>query len=567
MWTDAICINQADDDEKMVQVQQMDKIYGKADSVFIWLGRKHKHRDIAVSLMEAWPPYPESPESANIKFHGKTYRTAKEFVLKTGSGCELMSWMILMVIVSEGWFQRVWTLQEFILAKQYAFFYDGNAIPTAAVKSAMSWVYFLLSMGPAPVLPSWMHFQPSIFTLKQQLDESNQKLDFSEAVLLGGTRLATNPRDKIFGLLSITDPASLQPSQLPPADVNYDVAMKDLYVDIALRLLHGKAGLSMLSLVNHPLDKAAYKGTYKTQFQKTKPIGNRIIDHYRGKSRGWSKETRSIILPEEDIFSPDLQPDWDGIRTDAFPSWVPKLVSSIGCKPFFQRAKDGQSVFKAAQSTPPSFCTSANGRVLSVSAKPFDTIKAVASLPQNDTELHLHERSEKAQRTELWTLATSLVNTKQGGNPTYAPTGEATVSVIWRTLLTNLWNRQHPAPNYVEAFFLSWLAKASMKTDVRRGLGLEREPEACDHRIFWIALEDVGMDRKVFVTERGYVGLGPPTARVGDAVVLVAGAYAPFVLRAHNARGNAWLLVGEAFSQCCYGSTDIQPYGRKRGNP
>ncbi|EOD46343.1 putative het domain protein [Neofusicoccum parvum UCRNP2] len=351
MWTDAICINQADDDEKMVQVQQMDKIYGKADSVFIWLGRKHKHRDIAVSLMEAWPPYPENPESANIKFH----------------------------------------------------------------------------------------------------------------------------------------------------DVNYDVAMKDLYADIALRLLHGKAGLSMLSLVNHPLDKAAYKGTYKTQFQKTKPIGNRIIDHYRGKSRGWSKETRSIILPEEDIFSPDLQPDWDGIRTDAFPSWVPKLVSSIGCKPFFQRAKDGQSVFKAAQSTPPSFRTSTNGRVLSVSAKPFDTIKAVASIPQNDTELHLHERSEKAQRTELWTLATSLVNTKQGGSPTYAPTGEATVSVIWRTLLTNLWNRQHPAPDYVEAFFLSWLAKASMQKDVRHGLGLEREPEA--------------------------------------------------------------------LSQYCYGSTDIQPYGRKRGNP
>lgn len=108
LWTDAICINQDNDsnDEKAVQVQSMDRIYGGADDVFIWLGRKHRLRDIALGLVQSWPPYPDDVNKANIKFRGKTYRTAKEFLDATATRSELMSWLYMMQAVSEGWFQR-----------------------------------------------------------------------------------------------------------------------------------------------------------------------------------------------------------------------------------------------------------------------------------------------------------------------------------------------------------------------------------------------------------------------------------------------------------------------------
>jgi hypothetical protein len=55
-------------------------------------------------------------------------------------------------------------------------------------------------------------------------------------------------------------------------------------------------------------------------------------------------------------------------------------------------------------------------------------------------------------------------------------------------------------------------------------------------------------DRRFFVIAKTYFGLAPWTARVGDVVMIVAGAYVPLVFR----RGDTdrWRLVGEAY---CHG--------------
>ncbi len=51
--------------------------------------------------------------------------------------------------------------------------------------------------------------------------------------------------------------------------------------------------------------------------------------------------------------------------------------------------------------------------------------------------------------------------------------------------------------------------------------------------------------RNSFITEKGYVGLAPLGARVGDVVCVVGGADVPLVLRA--AENGNWKLVGECF--------------------
>jgi hypothetical protein len=38
IWADAVCINQADDEEKSWQVRMMGDVYRNADRVLIWLG-------------------------------------------------------------------------------------------------------------------------------------------------------------------------------------------------------------------------------------------------------------------------------------------------------------------------------------------------------------------------------------------------------------------------------------------------------------------------------------------------------------------------------------------------
>lgn len=51
-------------------------------------------------------------------------------------------------------------------------------------------------------------------------------------------------------------------------------------------------------------------------------------------------------------------------------------------------------------------------------------------------------------------------------------------------------------------------------------------------------------NRRVFVTERGSVGLGPGILEEGDICAVLFGGTVPFVMRS---KGNEYLLLGEAY--------------------
>ncbi|PMD58694.1 heterokaryon incompatibility, partial [Hyaloscypha bicolor E] len=51
-WTDAICINQKDDDEKSHQISLMKKIYESATLIIAFLGESTKHTDDALEAIK-----------------------------------------------------------------------------------------------------------------------------------------------------------------------------------------------------------------------------------------------------------------------------------------------------------------------------------------------------------------------------------------------------------------------------------------------------------------------------------------------------------------------------------
>ena len=52
IWIDALCIDQSNDMEKGYQVLSMDRIYRRADSVYIWLGEEAEESDLAMELLQ-----------------------------------------------------------------------------------------------------------------------------------------------------------------------------------------------------------------------------------------------------------------------------------------------------------------------------------------------------------------------------------------------------------------------------------------------------------------------------------------------------------------------------------
>lgn len=54
LWIDAVCINQADDDERRMQVPLMRRIYNEAEEVLIWLGPVADQSAEAIPLLVGW---------------------------------------------------------------------------------------------------------------------------------------------------------------------------------------------------------------------------------------------------------------------------------------------------------------------------------------------------------------------------------------------------------------------------------------------------------------------------------------------------------------------------------
>ncbi|KAI4949422.1 hypothetical protein J4E91_005161 [Alternaria rosae] len=97
LWIDAICINQADNDEKGKQVTMMGKIYACATSVLIWTGQPGSD----LQALKVGPP-------------NKYFFTGEDDDITRA-----------MKFLETGWFTRRWVVQEVMHARE-AYIISGN---------------------------------------------------------------------------------------------------------------------------------------------------------------------------------------------------------------------------------------------------------------------------------------------------------------------------------------------------------------------------------------------------------------------------------------------------------
>lgn len=176
---------------------------------------------------------------------------------------------------------------------------------------------------------------------------------------------------------------------------------------------------------------------------------------------------------------------------------------------------------------------------------------------------------------------------------------QSRIEVLWRTLVTDTSNNEHPAPHLCGTIFFEYMTRALARiyefeelaqppiSPITRQPGrwqkiidawqslLELEPEASPfsretfERLFSAAIirgkpsktrileyrdrfSDLERDlrlsggmRRLFRTENGYLGIGACSLRAEDEVWVLGGADTPMVLR--QLRGGFYALVGEAY--------------------
>jgi hypothetical protein len=125
LWTDAICINQNNDEERASQIPRMKEIYTKTDKCVVWLGEcpRGSRADRALpqlpGLLQRLQRYPP-----HLGFNEASFR---QYDIPVPTSDE---WEGLGDLMANEWFTRVWTFQESVLPKTLEILYGGHVIST-----------------------------------------------------------------------------------------------------------------------------------------------------------------------------------------------------------------------------------------------------------------------------------------------------------------------------------------------------------------------------------------------------------------------------------------------------
>jgi hypothetical protein len=115
LWIDAVCINQAHDEEINHQLKLMSRVYADASSVIIWLGKEDSTTHEAIDVMEKNGDslITNSLFDASNAYSHSDYVKWRQSDSITGREQHAVANLLLRT-----WFSRLWTLQEVLLPER-----------------------------------------------------------------------------------------------------------------------------------------------------------------------------------------------------------------------------------------------------------------------------------------------------------------------------------------------------------------------------------------------------------------------------------------------------------------
>ncbi|KAK6207029.1 hypothetical protein QIS74_13517 [Colletotrichum tabaci] len=238
LWIDALCINQANLEERNQQVHMMCDIYRRANHVVVWLGAEGGHSKLALSALRhlgeqavytergAWrtnPPGCSNPELARAS-------VALPFDEQTWAG--------ITNLLQRSWFERLWVWQEVRLADERSFMLCGpDSISLSVFRRA------IFCASDKKVLPS-AHVRGLILDAVEVMLPFSHQPFFRELQTLNWKGCA-DPRDKIYGALGAA-PAAIRERVRP----DYSLPVEQVYSQFCKAYLEELRRLDFLDRCN-----------------------------------------------------------------------------------------------------------------------------------------------------------------------------------------------------------------------------------------------------------------------------------------------------------------------------
>jgi hypothetical protein len=236
LWIDAICLNQADHEEKAVHVPLMGEIYENAKRTLVWLGDAADDSDLAMDSLPGLLNIVQTMEPNEFRPHVSAW---PDILLKYRlPAVGEPVWHALQALFSRQWFYRLWTLQEVVLARDPIVlcgsrYIDWNILPLFA-KAVTDTRLSVLCFKQENSESTGAHTQEPIQFLTQIHDMRTRLRPLQNAMFLctlisfSNNRGYRDPVDRVWALMGLLSKASykiLQEARLvdftPEAKENY----------------------------------------------------------------------------------------------------------------------------------------------------------------------------------------------------------------------------------------------------------------------------------------------------------------------------------------------------------
>lgn len=254
-WIDALCINQSDNLEKTQQVGRMGEVFSKATAVICWLGKRKIYYELADFVDQPHPGmklvrdigdlYSELPADlpAERPLGGSAAAAAwDQMVAYLTDETYKSSWVLLSLLLTNGFWDRVWTLQEIALAKRAILVYGDERAEWTKFDELLTWFRHRAPPNSAAwnvLQNSQLFSKATVCRLRSRNKPGAARSSLLQIMIRYRARQATDARDKIFGFLGLSSHAG--------PEANYTESVSGVYRNFVRHIIQTEKSLDILS--------------------------------------------------------------------------------------------------------------------------------------------------------------------------------------------------------------------------------------------------------------------------------------------------------------------------------
>jgi hypothetical protein len=254
IWIDALCINQADIEERGRQIKRMKYIYSRSWTPLVWLGGERDESDKAMNLIRILSRDYTGHDDAN-KLTDSLHKNPTLF----GEGY----WRALHQIATRPYWRRAWVMQEAAMGRKSTPILCGHqSVPWVDITNSFRLLAKtsevintvmtkeLKDVGLGLNIVIWVTFYTvSEVHILRSIQDGQLAADLNRLLCLGRNVLATDSRDQLYSLLGLMDPSIV--ANVRP---DYTASIQSVYMSFAETMIRTTGGLEVLRHCD-PLEK------------------------------------------------------------------------------------------------------------------------------------------------------------------------------------------------------------------------------------------------------------------------------------------------------------------------